>query len=355
MYDLKHEERRLFANLAYISNVYLYIRKKENVNTLAVHVEGNQQSFSTMKQACTSVTSRHILKSDNKDDRLEGNHERESSEALIKRNWTYITWLSVFRNQVSTLRNVLPLTSPRLEIRRMHYSYVGYKIAYKAHWGNRFNSPSSSSPVRHHFSYTMRTRQRDKWIETNLIDETNLEKQTFYQKSVLGVTEVEERRSAKKLTDSGVGKSAPSFVCRLRRNPGVRKIQLEKKKNKFLIEDFIEEIFSSSSELILELRAKFRMETCFFREESSSLRLSGDWRPSSPNALFATDGIRKPETTFRKPAEDNENMRQQDSSIKGLHKTDLVCTALYTDSEDNGNSEVVIFARSLLQSFLQDV
>jgi len=40
-------------------------------------------------------------------------------------------------------------------------------------------------------------------------------------------------------------------------------------------------------------------------------------------ALFAADGIRKTETTFRKSAEDNENIMKQVSSIKGLCETFL--------------------------------
>jgi hypothetical protein len=43
----------------------------------------------------------------------------------------------------------------------------------------------------------------------------------------------------------------------------------------------------------------------------------------SPYTLFAADGIRKTETTFRKSAEDNENIMKQVSSIKGLCETFL--------------------------------
>jgi hypothetical protein len=50
-------------------------------------------------------------------------------------------------------------------------------------------------------------------------------------------------------------------------------------------------------------------------------------------ALLAADGIRKTKTTFRKSAEDNENIMKQVSSIKGLCETFLFL-------EDDGNIEV---------------
>jgi hypothetical protein len=43
----------------------------------------------------------------------------------------------------------------------------------------------------------------------------------------------------------------------------------------------------------------------------------GDQPLSSSYVLFAADGIRKTKTTFRKSAEDNENIMKQVSSIKG--------------------------------------